>query len=1542
MTGARYSGTRLGQRTDESGSTLIIALFFATIFSLFVVSVVTFTAAGLKASSGFVGQGKTASSANGAIDTAIKRRSMGGPCGEPSLTGGAANASADFASPSINGQATITHCDSLTGAHSAPVGPKPQDALLSLGTAAGEGLQTTENLHIQGDVFSNSTIDAGTGKSMVVTGNISAVGDCTANVSQATLAPSQQAYVKDCANFPPAADTVEGTDPDYPAPVTAVPVRQTVPGCSPSLSPPWLVPLAPGYYDDADALSALTSGTSCHGTNIMVWLQPGIYYFDFTFRGPSATWTVNRSSVNVVGGTPIGWSLTASSKPPIPNPGACDNTQLNGVQLMMGGGSQLKVSSGKVELCAPATGTNQRVAVYGVPPAPAVHHLMPAKVDMVTNFASPERALTIGEKAMLPGCPAWTGPPGTTGCSADATLDGSTPSASMRLSGFVSTVPTGSLRGFVPTVPPGSVIQSATLRVNHQDDGALTDPTKSVSVTAVFNGIKCGTDSGKSNGVFPLMPRVGVLFEDHINLMACGLTDPLMLNDFKVTYAVNMDSGGAGAIDRLDGIWLDVAYRTPVTFKATAVSAPSGLTASNTSSPGFTNATNAVEIGEQPTPLTADVALSSTSTVKASITLAGYSNPPIPPRAPIVSAVMRVAHAETGLTAEPTVTVAFAAGGSCTLPLGIQSTGIADDRVSLSGTPCNLVSGAQLAGMTATFNAALATNGTVATDSLDGITLELVYDTPAVTRAAVTATLSTFNNPDNALVIGEAPTAPSCPAPPPTGTTTCTADADLTNIAGGNASATITLGDYVPLGTITPGSLLDSAPGSALLHIAHQDIDTSAPSAAPPDPMVTLSGPDLPVGCTAAQPLPHRSTLTSDPIDLTLAPCSLTDPAQLNGVTVKYEATLGTTGSSSATYKLDGIALDLRYHPAAPYEPAAAISTATASTAAFTPADNAKTIGEQPIPLTASAMLTTDTAAAKIDLSGFDSVPMAPGSVIDKVTLQVAHQDDDTTTPAPPTPSPPTQTWSLSGPGYMGTCTAAQTHGLTTRQGALGTDSIEDLKTFCGLTDPAQFTGLTIRYSAALVSGSPPGSTATDQLDGVELDVVFRAPTIEPLSGCLTQAPYPTTMGSCALIASSDAAGTTGQTSFVVQGTVYAPAGALDIQMSNVSSQLFTRGLIARTIDLAVRPTSSYTRPIIGVPPEPVLFTAFPAMTHTATTAASPVGSSAAFANPVNAKVIDGTTADATLGGTNSSASLSLGGYEQAAALPDGPISHAILRVTHQDDTSVGPVSLSVAFAGSACSGTATPPALMVPPRASPAQDQFDLTACGLDATSQLAGLSVTYTATLATGATSATDHLDGIEMVVVDTPAGTRGPQSVTNVGPPGSTYANKDNALTIDGTTADASLTSMATSASLNLDGYERATPAGQLEHAILRVSHQDDGEMGPVSLSVGFTGDTATTGSTCDTATSPSHTALPLPLRRGTLVVDQVDLTVACGLTNTSQVTGLTVTYTATLSTGGASATEHLDGTELVLESGPSVRASVSFAGTTATVQQWSVVR
>ncbi|MFJ8013467.1 hypothetical protein [Streptomyces sp. NPDC096339] len=1246
------------RRDDEQGATLILALAFVVVFSLVAVSVLSFVGTGLKAANAYVDQGKRDYSADGATQLAIKNFSQGNPC-------------APYTAPPINGRQMIVHCDPLNASAATTRATQPQDALRSLGQAAKDGVNvTTQGLRVQGSVFSHSDITTGAGASMVVSGDVSAVGDCSRAVSQPQLSPTQAPYAHDCANDTPSApaDKVVGADPDYTPPATAVPIRRTVPACPAPGS--WLVRLQPGYYDDAGALTRLTAG-DCPG--VVVWLQPGVYHFDFTFTGgtgAAAVWTVTDPTVSVVGGTPAGWDPGAPTRPTIPNPGGCATTRPEGVEVMMGGGSRFQVDRGHVELCAPVTPGAQQVAVYGVQPPKPAHDLKPTAVVTNTGFVNPGHALTGGERPTLPGC---AQPTGTASCTADAVLDPTNRrSASIQLAGFT------------PRVPPGSVITGATLRVRHEDDGNLTAPG-AVTVTTAVGADTCRTDD---------LPRHTALAEDPpIDLLgACGLTDPARLTSLTVTYAATLDAGGTTATERLDGIRLEVAYRTPTTFKPTAVSGSTGFTATGTVPD------NALEIGEQPASLVAGADLTKAAPF-ASITLAGFGLPPLPPGSTIDSAVLRVAHQENGDAAAPRINVTPAdGGGSCTnLPLTVRA-GPGDDRVDLKA--CGITQPAQLTGLTATYAAGLNVGGTAGANSLDGMWLEVVYNPPPP-RPATSAESTTFIPATNAKAIDGANTA------------------QATLDSATRPTATINLGGY-DTPAVAPGSVLDGA----LLHIAHRDVPGATGGPAP-TVVVTLSGPGIPGSCTTAQKLAVRQdALGTDTLDL-VAICGLTDPAQLTGLVVTYTATLG-AGSTTATDQLDGITLELSHRPPISVRPTRASSTATPTAAAFPNPKNAQAIDTT----TSTATLATATPSASIRLDAFEVPPLPAGAVIDRVVLRVAHQDDDTT-PARPSPTvPPATALTVSGTGTA--CDA--NHALTAHEGVPGVDLV-DLGA-CGVKKADQLSKLAADYTARLGTGS---TDAADRLDGVELDIVVRAPSIRPLSGCLTEG------NRCAVLKSTaDADTNTAHSRLVINGTVYAPTGAVDLSMKQVGSQVVTRGIVARTIDLGIGPAAGYLRPVIGIPPEPVLFTTYPAVIAKPTS----VGAVTGFTPPAPGTPVDVT--DATIPG-GGQASLTFGGYAQPTPATTAPLDHAVLQVAHRDDGDVKAVRMSVDFTGSTCTGANSLNVPVHPGTSGPVTDQVDLAPCGLTNASQLAGLTVTYTVTAGSG--GATEHLDGTGIALLSGP---------------------------------------------------------------------------------------------------------------------------------------------------------------------------------------------
>ncbi|MCA1833696.1 MAG: hypothetical protein LC750_13390 [Actinobacteria bacterium] len=151
--------------------------------------------------------------------------------------------------------------------------------------------------------------------------------------------------------------------------------------------------------------------------------------------------------------------------------------------------------------------------------------------------------------------------------------------------------------------------------------------------------------------------------------------------------------------------------------------------------------------------------------------------------------------------------------------------------------------------------------------------------------------------------------------------------------------------------------------------------------------------------------------------------------------------------------------------------------------------------------------------------------------------------------------------------------------------------------TLSGINSAASFAGLTVNYDVGAQGGTN-GGPVTETLDGLGLKIVLASsgtpspspsPTASPPpggsstnyfraeSGCITQAPYPTS--GCALVKTDGA-----QTKLSIQGTVYAPLAALDIAMTNVSTQILGRGAVIRLVRLSVTPSTTYSGPMIEVP----------------------------------------------------------------------------------------------------------------------------------------------------------------------------------------------------------------------------------------------------------------------------------------------------------------------------------------------------------------------
>ena len=831
-------------RRGDEGSALIIALIFLTTIAVIVAAILSFTDVGLKASKAYDFKARASRSytADGWLTTAIQRYSSTGPCD-------------NFTAPPINGVGPIIRCEGP-----APAGSKatqPVNSLLSLGGP----ITSTEELRLLGDAYAKTSLTTEPGDPLIVQGQVSAEGACTGPIQVSPPSPLR------CANGSPpvASDPTRGRDPDYNPETVAVPVRRTVPPCPRGAR--WLVTLEPGYYDDAAALSALTSSPACNDK--VVWLRPGAYYFDLGFRGGPTTWTVANPSVTVVGGEPKGWATSAATRPQINVPGSCkadgDPGPFAGVQIVAGGSTRIDVTEGRMELCATPSTTDQQIALFGLgPELPGDVHLLEASDITATGFTSALGAQTIGELPVRV---------------AQATLSNPPPPTPGLLTASLA------FAAFSPAVPSGSVIDAVTLRIRHQEGRPPAAPSTvtdeqaaaaldALTVTLDFPGSVCGADKGFTQQQV-LAPSPGTFKEDQIADLGltCGLSSPEQLAKLAVTYTAKLKPDATvDALVQLDGVSLEVRYHTPTTRKPTVVLGTAG----------FSDAGDALEIGELDRPLptaTLDVGAS------ASIEVAGLNEPPLRASATdtVRSVRFRVAHRDQD--ARTTLLVPFR-GGVCSLTLPKQTDVLADDRVDLADCPGSRpkITPADVNGLTSVKVVATLSSGAPATVLLDGVWLEVAGDTtdpppPTIHRAdSATSPAPGFAAPESATVI-DGPAAPS-------------ATADLSGPID-TASLRVAGFNRVP---VAPGSKIDSV----FLRVAHQEDANVESVAGVTDPL-----PSYPSGCQ----LPIPSSMPGVPaiVDLDLkALCPLASIEELAGLgsavyAAKRRVLTGAAGPATAS-----------------------------------------------------------------------------------------------------------------------------------------------------------------------------------------------------------------------------------------------------------------------------------------------------------------------------------------------------------------------------------------------------------------------------------------------------------------------------------------------------------------------------------------------------------------------------------------------------------------------------------------------------------------
>jgi Tfp pilus assembly protein PilX len=248
--------------------------------------------------------------------------------------------------------------------------------------------------------------------------------------------------------------------------------------------------------------------------------------------------------------------------------------------------------------------------------------------------------------------------------------------------------------------------------------------------------------------------------------------------------------------------------------------------------------------------------------------------------------------------------------------------------------------------------------------------------------------------------------------------------------------------------------------------------------------------------------------------------------------------------------------------------------TAVPSTGAFgasaTPATLA-TVDGTPY---ASWMASRNNDTGSVTVSGFaPPQPIPAGSILTGATVRVTHRhgtaSDRDALSVTLTPNGGTTSVTGTSPGRLGS-TAMVTDTIALDTAATG---VLARSVYAGT-----FTGATIGLTVTL-----PTRNDTEDLDAIQLDLTYVPPAMRGASGCVTTTPYTgggSTGAACALITTINNAGN----QFYVQGTTYAPKGAVDLTLNNAAEQVFRFGVIARALWTKLTGSFSYTGVVIEVP----------------------------------------------------------------------------------------------------------------------------------------------------------------------------------------------------------------------------------------------------------------------------------------------------------------------------------------------------------------------
>ncbi len=368
------TGMARRRRRDDDGASLILVMMFVIGVGLVVGSLLAYTSVGITSATKTLAANQSSADVAGALQLAVNDVRQSGYFNDPTYnakcfeSGAHDGAGTSKMYPAPSGGVVQVKCspDPAGGSSGSLVEStttvQSQQALLTLATAQTGIVDSGNNpLRINGSVYSNSGISVPTGSNCPeawpppsattncngfyvggATSTITAEGSCAG-----TVYPQAGVAVARSCN---ATSQTVGTDPglvhpaEFQAPTapTAAPSPAAPTSCSGSV-----VHFYPGLYTSATALNNITASNSCK--NKVFWFHQGVYAFDFQDSPASKrVWKLAVPSTLVAG---------AATTPSSAVPGQCVAPQTggstSGAQFIFQGTSQLEISDGGFEICAP-------------------------------------------------------------------------------------------------------------------------------------------------------------------------------------------------------------------------------------------------------------------------------------------------------------------------------------------------------------------------------------------------------------------------------------------------------------------------------------------------------------------------------------------------------------------------------------------------------------------------------------------------------------------------------------------------------------------------------------------------------------------------------------------------------------------------------------------------------------------------------------------------------------------------------------------------------------------------------------------------------------------------------------------------------------------------------------------------------------------------------------------------------------------------------------------------------------------------------------